>query len=263
VLLHSDTEVTFRFDMTLDPSEVEEGLALVPAQQVVARITFCDASRTGLCVPFKLNSDELGESLLAGEESEPQQGKDNPKKPKTSVSSQMHSSVFDEDIQDGVTTLSLSGIMKVNVPSIVGSYYVIGHCILFFGDNSTNTNIGTFEVSISNAVAPRVFTIKNAPTLLEPTQAYKIGISVLLGVAALFEAILLVGVVTFRKNMVLKLSQPPFLVLLVFCSLVATVSCTFYIPENDLYCNLWSRYPRLWFTKMIHHRGTWSCNYSP
>mmetsp|Transcript_32018 Transcript_32018/g.52909 ORF Transcript_32018/g.52909 Transcript_32018/m.52909 type:complete len:730 (-) Transcript_32018:42-2231(-) len=240
-LLYSGSEATFRFDIKLDPSKVEQGLALVPAkQQVLLRIKFCDASRTGFCRPFKYDSDEKsGDELLGGVVKLVEEG-DNEKKSAIKASSPYLLNTLDEDVQNGVSTLNLSVALKFTIPDIWGSYFVIGHGILFFGENSTDKASGTIEIDVANAISPRIYTIKPAPVLLEPTRGYKIGISVLLGVAGMFEAALLVGVIAFRKNMVLKLSQPLFLMLLVLCSLIATVSCVFYIPENDLFCNLWS-----------------------
>lgn len=238
---YAGSEVSFRVVMSLDTSQLEQGMHMVARQQVWLRLKLCDASWTPLCVPLSatLESKKHNETFgSAKEEDFSKQGAHAKELPFDQLFSPFSLHSLADDALNDSTTLKISTVIKYTIPKVLGPHNLIGHGVVFLAPNATDMNTASMELDIANILQPRVYTIKTPPIILQPTPGYEISTSVLLGAAGLFEICLLVGVITFRENLVLKLSQPPFLILLLVCSLAATAACVFYIPKNDVYCNL-------------------------
>lgn len=248
-VLVASSLATFNIQIKLDTSRLD-GLVLAPGNNVAWRVKFCDANRIGFCTPFRRQDGQPVEDMTFVEDDVSDDNNNTTTKPDVLPNELIEPLWFAAPLElgdfpysgelngNGNTDLVLSSTVTYEIPEdTTGTYYAIGHAVLLLGPNENSASV---QLDVANALPRRIFSVIPPPRVLQPTEAYKIGISILLGVVGAFELLLLVGVVVYRKNGVMKLSQPAFLSLMVLCALLASLSCILYIPENDLYCNLWS-----------------------
>eukprot|EP00549_Striatella_unipunctata_P007862 CAMPEP_0118682894 /NCGR_PEP_ID=MMETSP0800-20121206/5737_1 /TAXON_ID=210618 ORGANISM="Striatella unipunctata, Strain CCMP2910" /NCGR_SAMPLE_ID=MMETSP0800 /ASSEMBLY_ACC=CAM_ASM_000638 /LENGTH=468 /DNA_ID=CAMNT_0006579331 /DNA_START=55 /DNA_END=1461 /DNA_ORIENTATION=+ len=93
-------------------------------------------------------------------------------------------------------------------------------------------------MDVAGAVAGNILSFEEPPKELLVTEPVAATLLAIVGCALLFQATLLYSAIRHRNHLIMKMSQGPFLVLIVVCGMVATVSCIFNLPYNDWFCKL-------------------------
>lgn len=134
---------------------------------------------------------------------------------------------------------------EVSIPFIVsepGDFFVIGGMQFFVGNaTAVDDNSVLTRYDVGNAAAPdeRIVTIQDAAYIPRVGLGLEIFVYVLSAIGCCVILFLLEESIRHRRNQIMKLSQGPYLTVLLFAALFATASVWLINPTvSDLYCQL-------------------------